>query len=243
MSVFILGSCRIWNTLEKIESIEISNKNFRTLMHGIGQYIQEIEFIKRTKEIPSELLKYMYYNNYAKLLTEKKEDTLKKIIKCYNDSKFIIAEMQTLKYIESNGYQLDLIQCNRNNPEDENVLVRKDENDLDTEIKVYGKVEFIDLVKKFIMSIKHKKIIFIGHLYSPKPNIKKINQRLIINNIVNKICDNNKTYFINPSKIFEIYEWDYIMKDSQHYTEEGEIIVSEYIYAEMNRIMSNFEST
>jgi hypothetical protein len=90
------------------------------------------------------------------------------------------------------------------------------------------------------MSIKHKKIIFIGHLYSEKPGIKKINQRFIINNIVRKICDNIKSYFIDPSKIFETYDWNYIMKDSQHYTEEGEIIVSEYIRAELDRIMSNF---
>ena len=236
MSVFLFGSCRIWNTIEKIESIEITNKSFRTLMHSIGQYIQEIEFIKKQKEIPDDLLKYMYYNNYTKLLTEDKEGTLNNLIKYYNESKYVIAEMQTLKYIETTGYHLDLIQCNRNT--EENLLVRNDEDDFD--IKVYGKIEFIDLVKKFIMSIKHKKVIFIGHLYSEKAGIKKINQRLIINNVVRKICDNNKSYFINPSKIFETYDWNYIMKDSQHYTEEGEIIVSEYIRAELDRIMSNF---
>jgi len=233
VSVFIFGSCRIWNTIEKIESIVISNKNYRTLLHGIAQYIQELEFYKKQKEIPIHLLKYMYYNNYTKLLEEKKQDTLNKVSKCYLDSKYIVAEMQTLKYIESEGYQLDLIQVNRN--AEENALVN---TSMDTEIKVHNKIEFIDLVKKFIVSNKNKKIIFIGHLYSEKANIKKINQRFIINNLVNRICDNKKSFFINPSRIFEIYEWDYIMKDSQHYTEEGEIIVGEYIYAELTRIMA-----
>ena len=235
MSIYIFGSCRIWNTLEKIDSIEITNKYYRTLLHSIGQYIQEIEFIQKKKDIPTNLLKLMYYSNYANLLKDNREDTLKNIIKCYNDAKYVITEMQTLKYIESNNYHLDLIQCNRIT-EEENLVI----NNVDTTIKIYNKNNFIDLVKKFIMSIKNKKIIFIGHLYSEKAGIKKINQRFIVNNIVNKICDNNKTFFINPSKIFEIYEWDYIMKDSQHYTEEGEIIVSEYIYAELNRIMLEF---
>jgi hypothetical protein len=50
------------------------------LTHSIGQYIQEIEFIKKEKEIPDDLLKYMYYSNYTRLLTEDKEGTLRNLL-------------------------------------------------------------------------------------------------------------------------------------------------------------------
>ena len=43
MKVFIFGSCRVWNIFESIDFINIQNKNYRTLMHSIGQYNQEID--------------------------------------------------------------------------------------------------------------------------------------------------------------------------------------------------------
>ena len=55
MKVFIFGSCRVWNIFESIDFINIQNKNYRTLMHSIGQYNQEIDFVnnKSSSTLPN----------------------------------------------------------------------------------------------------------------------------------------------------------------------------------------------
>ncbi len=100
MKVFIFGSCRVWNTLENINFIEIQNKNYRTLMHSIGQYNQEIDFINKKIDINPENYEYMYYSNYYNLLIENKENLQNNLFDFLNNSDYIIAEMQTLKFIK-----------------------------------------------------------------------------------------------------------------------------------------------
>ncbi len=224
MKVFIFGSCRVWNTLENINFIKIQNKNYRTLMHSIGQYNQEIDFINKKIDINPENYEYMYYSNYYNLLIENKENLQNNLFDFLNNSDYIIAEMQTLKFIEKDNLELDMVQCQR-----------KPNN---FEIKAYNKTILINKINEFIKKLPNKKIIFIGHVFDESVGIKKINTRLVINNLVKNIVNNKNTFFINPSNVFKNNKWNDIMKDSSHYTIEGEKIIKEYIESEIKKIIS-----
>ncbi len=193
-------------------------------MHSIGQYNQEINFINKKIDINQENYEYMYYSNYYNLLLENKENVQNSLLNLLNHSDYIIAEMQTLKFIEKDNLELDIIQCQRN------------QNNF--EIKAYNKTILTNKINEFIENLPNKKIIFIGHVYDESVGIKKINTRLVINNLVKNTVNNKNTFFINPSNVFKNNKWNDIMKDSSHYTILGEKIIKEYIESEIKKIIS-----
>ena len=222
MKVFIFGSCRVWNIFENIDFVNIQNKNYRTLMHSIGQYNQEIDFINNKIDINPDNYKFMYYSNYSNLLNENKKKVQDDLLNLINSSDYIIAEMQTLKFIEKDSIELDMVQSQR---EDNNF-----------EIKAYNKTVLTNKIMDFILKFPDKKIIFIGHVYDESAGIKKINTRAVINNLVKKIVNNKTTFFINPSEVFKNHKWNDIMKDSSHYSNFGEKIIKEYIEEQIKKI-------
>ena len=222
MKIFIFGSCRVWNILENINFVNIQNNNYRTLLHSISQYSQELDIINNRLEINQELYKSMYYSNYYTELLKDKNIVFNNLQNNINNSNYIVAEMQTLKYIDNDGIELDLVQSWR--------------HDDSPNLKCYNKTQFINKVNEFILKLPNKKIIFIGHMYDERAGISKINVRFVINKIMKNFANNKNIYFINPSNIFSKYTWNEIMKDSSHYSEFGQKIVMEYLKEELTKI-------
>jgi hypothetical protein len=222
MKIFIFGSCRVWNSLENINFVNIQNNNYRTLMHSISQYSQELDIINNKLILNPENYKSMYYFNYYTELLKDKNTFLNNLKTCVNNSDYILAEIQTLKYIDNSGIELDIVQSVRN-AENHN-------------FKYYNKTQFIKKVNEFILRLPNKKIIFVGHMYDDRVGITKINVRCITNKIMQKFANNKNIYFINPSNVFLKYSWKEIMKDSSHYTDFGEKIVLEYLKEELLKI-------
>lgn len=231
MKVFIFGTQRIWNIFEKIDIIDITNSNYKIYSNNIDQYIQELNQVLQKINIPIENFNLMFQKDILKSLNNNSDKVFKDLLVAYNKADYIIVDMQSLKYFKKDNYYYDVSLFSKNSTESSSSNIGDG--------SVHSKEEFILLLRTFANLVRNKKIFFVGTLYHDSANLKKINQRMIINNIVNKFVDNNKTYFINPSTVFDLYDWTYIMKDSNHCTEEGELIVQEYIRAEMEYLDEN----
>ncbi len=234
MKVFIFGSQKLWSIIEKIDIIEITNTNNRLYSNNIGQYIQELNQIQKKSSIPSENYEYMYQKDIVKVLNKNSDIFFNDLLSAYNKADYIIVELQSFKYLKNVNYYVDPL-----------LYTKINSSSSTTECLSHTKDEFLLLLRTFTNLIRKKKICFVGTLYHELSNLKKINFRMVLNSLVAKFVANNyeKTHFINPSNIFDLYDWNYIMKDSNHCTEDGELIVQEYIRAEMEYLEESINQT
>jgi hypothetical protein len=230
MKVFIFGSQKLWSIMEKIDIIEITNNNNRLYSNNIGQYIQELNQIQKKIIIPSENFEYMYPKDVVKMLKKNTDEIFNDLLSAYNKADYIIVELQNFKYSKKDNYFVDPVLYSKINSSATN-----------NDSLNHTKDEFLLLLRTFTNLIRKKKICFVGTIYHDSSNLKKINFRMVLNSLIYKFVANNfeKTYFINPSNIFDLYEWSYIMKDSNHCTEDGDLIVKEYIRAELEYLCEN----
>lgn len=212
MKLFIFGSCRVWDLLI---SKYVTILNNRTLMHDVGQYVQEIKFYNKEIIIPEHLYQYIYYSEYKQKILNNKEQLLECQNNYLKEADLVIVEISTLKYIIEDEIYLD-IQQTINKPN--NIILS------------YNKIQFENKINELIGLLNNKKILFVGHIYTPKFNIDKLTIRKILNEWINNAIKNHpNVYFFNPSEIIEKYGWEEMMKDTTHYTKKGKNTMKNYV--------------
>jgi len=182
-----------------------------TLFHDPGTILQEIKVIHNELSISEDKYNLIYYSLYKQDIINNKTKFYSDLYNKFVKSDFILIELTTIKTILCDNIYVDIIQSRRNNSENVKLYYKDDEIIFEKNI-----IKLIEFVKS-----KKKKIFIIGHIYSNKWKVKKLERRIILNQILEKVCNKFNVKFFNPSILLDKYSEKELLIDSSHYTKKG----------------------
>tara|TARA_B100000925_G_C21994480_1_gene468288 strand:+ start:1083 stop:1862 length:780 start_codon:yes stop_codon:yes gene_type:complete len=250
--IFISGSCRLLrafgsdynNKVYALNSLDTKfiGNNFMGKLHDIDQHIQFIKYLTNKITIPKKILS-LFLTTYWKDInlsendSHRNSDKLKEIQNKFNIANIYIFEICSLKTYYKEGFFVQEELC-RPSPESVNLFIKNKSEGNNIFEKYDTKIlssEELYLKLNILRNLIHssKPIVFQTHL---RPNIMynndnmSIKNREIIFNTIENFCKNNINVFIyDPSIIVKLYG-STMLKDNNHFSEEGHIKNFEYIY-------------
>jgi len=254
--VTIMGSCRVYTTLQNLESdnlISIQNQSIYGYTHTTKETIQIIDNAKGSFRFPVELNQFISKNPKKIFLTQNTN---------IDDTDIYIIEISSIKLIKVKSIYLKINETRKYLKEkiplfDEwiNDLIKQKQKNIEyyfnnnytqddkslemileyLEIVDQDKTSFQDDIKYIINALpKNKKILFISHfdIKMKKKNIR-IPSRVKIVKWLEEIREEyqNNIFFYNPRYTIEEFGNNLAIDDTAHYSESFKPILAQEIYS------------